>query len=196
MAPISLGAETDGSTMAPADRASLYSIKITPGLVNTDGVLPQILPLDSLGPIARSSSDIAVMLTILKADKNYSRYLTKSWAGLKVGFLDPDLWKSSAGASKPMPGYVEQVVSETSNAAETIAKAGAKVKKWVTLRRFGGEQDDDYMTKVMWHDFTSTFTKFVAETYRDPPVTSIRGLLEFNDKHRDEALPPEYPEQR
>lgn len=135
-APISLGTESDGSIMAPADRASLYGLKVTTGLFSTEGTLPWTPFLDSIGPLARSSRDIADMLTVWHANKDYTQFLDTSWLPLRVGFLEPREWMSSNAASKPLEGYIKQVVAETEAAIEKISQHGGVAKKWVNLLPF------------------------------------------------------------
>lgn len=91
-APIALGTESDGSVTQPAGRASLYALKATVGAVSTAGSSPHSPLTDSLGGLAKSSEDLAILTGILM-NQNFSGYLTKSWSGLKVAFVDPKLWE-------------------------------------------------------------------------------------------------------
>jgi Asp-tRNA(Asn)/Glu-tRNA(Gln) amidotransferase A subunit family amidase len=161
MAPVALGTETDGSILMPSDRASLYSMKITAGGVSTRGVLPFIAPADSLGPMTKSAEDVALMLNILLKSSDFTQSLTKSFAGLKIGFLDPVVWASNPGTVKPNEDFTEQLVISTSipwfnrecvtnltqifefNAAmDKIEEAGAVVKRNINLRRFSSEDSE------------------------------------------------------
>ena len=62
MCAFSIGTETDGSIMFPADRNSLVGIKPTLGLVSTHGVIPDSPSMDTIGPLARSVADAAIVL--------------------------------------------------------------------------------------------------------------------------------------
>lgn len=64
MAPLALGTETDGSTIAPSDRASLYWLKLTVEKASTHGTLPFTRSTDGLGPMAKSTEDVASVLDI------------------------------------------------------------------------------------------------------------------------------------
>lgn len=113
MAPLALGTETDGSIVVPSDRASLYSLKLTVGKASTHGTLPFTRFTDSLGPMAKSTDDIASVLDILTPLKEgtYRDALGKSFKGMRIGFLDPVEWAPGAAAVRPNEDYTHQVVS-------------------------------------------------------------------------------------
>lgn len=110
-APVAIGTETDGSIQVPADRAALYAIKATVGVLPTEGLMPFSSFSDSLGPMAKSAKDIANLLTIMDNGTDYTQFLSAKWEGLRIGFLDPEAWRPGEGAVKPLPGLVEQMES-------------------------------------------------------------------------------------
>jgi amidase len=61
----SLGSETDGSITSPASMCALVGIKPTVGLVSRAGVIPISSSQDTVGPIARTVTDTAIMLTAI-----------------------------------------------------------------------------------------------------------------------------------
>lgn len=58
-----VGTEADGSLILPAARAALFAIKPTVGLVSRSGVFPLSFTQDSVGPMAKSVYDMALMLS-------------------------------------------------------------------------------------------------------------------------------------
>lgn len=111
--PLALGTETDGSTIQPANRAALFAIKPTHGIVSVEGVWQLSTSFDVVGPMARSASDLANLMSIIVENKyaNYSRFLTRSFADLKLGFADPDIWRFSDAYSRRIKGVREQMVN-------------------------------------------------------------------------------------
>lgn len=91
-APVALGTESDGSITQPAGRASLYAMKVTVGALDTKGTSPQSPITDSLGGMAKSAGDLANFIGAMM-EQDYSSYLTKTWAGQKVAFVDPNKWE-------------------------------------------------------------------------------------------------------
>lgn len=68
MCAFSIGTETDGSIMFPADRNAVVGIKPTVGLTSTLGVIPEAPSMDTVGPLGRSVEDATTVLEII-ADK-------------------------------------------------------------------------------------------------------------------------------
>ena len=61
LAPAALGSDTGGSIRIPSALCGLTGLKPTYGLVSLAGVFPLATTLDSLGPIARSADDVALL---------------------------------------------------------------------------------------------------------------------------------------
>ena len=98
--PAALGTDTGGSVRLPASACGLFGIKPTQGLISRDGVFPLSVSLDTVGPLARSVTDIAKMLNVLVAEdkndkssvqvdkQNYVLELDVGIKGLKIGLPD------------------------------------------------------------------------------------------------------------
>jgi amidase len=117
-APISIGTETDGSLNMPAIRAALYTIKPTIGIVSGAGVVPISPFADSAGPMAKCARDIGALLDVLvdetKTQKPLSGYescMVESFAGLRIGPLNPEIWKWPARVTASNEGATIQIVS-------------------------------------------------------------------------------------
>ncbi len=61
-APTALGTETGSSTRGPAFHNNVVGLGPTEGLVSRDGVIPNSTTLDRVGPMARTTADLAAML--------------------------------------------------------------------------------------------------------------------------------------
>lgn len=115
---LSLGQETDGSLISPASRAALYALKPTVGSVTLAGVISVTSAFDTLGPMARSVDDLAALTEIIldgsaKAGMprdGFKSSLSGSWAGLRVGFLDPEIWKLPDSLCEPVDSVIAQMV--------------------------------------------------------------------------------------
>ncbi|KAG6619809.1 hypothetical protein I3842_Q080800 [Carya illinoinensis] len=88
MVSISVGTETDGSIICPADHNSAVGIKPTVGLTSRAGVIPISPRQDSIGPICRTVTDAVYLLEAI------------------VGF-DPKDYEATKAAAKFIPagGY-------------------------------------------------------------------------------------------
>lgn len=108
-AQFGLGTDTAGSIRGPSAANGVVGLKTTRGLVSRTGLLP-LANYDTVGPIARSVYDIAVVLNVLagadpadastklsvgKVQKDYTQFLkTGSLKGARIGigrdFAGPD----------------------------------------------------------------------------------------------------------
>jgi len=79
-------------TLQPAGRASLYGLKATIGSVDVRGTSPYSDFTDDLGALTKSSDDLVDLMGILlKTD--FTPFMTKSWNGQKVAFVNSDAWE-------------------------------------------------------------------------------------------------------
>ena len=65
LAPVAIGSDTGGSVRIPACWNSLVGMKTTHGLLSLEGVVPLCAGFDTVGPIARTVEDAALMTAAL-----------------------------------------------------------------------------------------------------------------------------------
>ncbi|WP_244928982.1 amidase [Nocardioides sp. W7] len=132
-----LGTDTAGSVRAPAAATGITGLKPTYGLVPTHGVVPLAPSLDTVGPMARSSRDCALLLQALAGpDRTDLRgaavphdgpVLDGDLTGLRVG-LPRRGWLDDPAVSTEVAAALATVVDE-------LAAAGADlVEVTVPLR--------------------------------------------------------------
>jgi len=68
-APLAVGTETDGSIICPASVNGIVGLKPTVGVVPTTYVVPISASQDSPGPMARTVDDVALLYSVLAADR-------------------------------------------------------------------------------------------------------------------------------
>jgi len=115
---IAVGSETFGSLVNPAQRAALFTVKPTLGIVPGDGIVPISRSYDTAGPLGKSPKDVADILTVLVdpsktkvPDGGYASALEGNWKDIKVATLDPEFWCSNSYVIKPVEEATKQIVS-------------------------------------------------------------------------------------
>src|SRR5207248_9685328 len=62
-----IGTETDGSITGPSAVENIVGLKPTLGLVSQDEIIPIAHEQDTAGPMARSVTDVAILLGVLQS---------------------------------------------------------------------------------------------------------------------------------
>jgi len=130
-AQFGLGTDTAGSVRGPSAANGIVGLKTTLGLLSRDGVVPLALSFDTVGPMARSVTDVAfalgVMAGIDPADSStqlsqgkFQKDYTKS---LHVGALKG----ARIGIGRDFMGNDPETIRIASEAIETLRKLGAVI---------------------------------------------------------------------
>lgn len=132
LCPFSLGEDTGGSVRMPASFCGITGLKTTYGRVSRYGLIPLVSSFDTIGPMARSVYDVALVLEAiaghdprdstsrLETVHPYSEHLRKanSLRGLRIGIpkeyfvegLDADVDAALRTAIRKIEGLGAQVV--------------------------------------------------------------------------------------
>lgn len=116
MAAAAIGTDTGGSVRIPAALNGLVGFKPTAQRIPLDGVLPLSPSLDSVGPIAKSVADCALLDRIL-ADDNVATPLLDSVRGLRFA-IPTTVFQTDVSAA---------VARAFSSAMTRLSKAGARL---------------------------------------------------------------------
>lgn len=116
--PLSLGTETAGSVVLPANRGGLYAVRPTIGSTSVEGIFRISKAFDGIGVMAKSSADLTPVLEGLFTEEARSELpkeglnaLGKEWKGMSVGFVDPHVWKVLDFPDKKHDPLEDQIVN-------------------------------------------------------------------------------------
>ncbi|TFK31558.1 amidase signature enzyme [Crucibulum laeve] len=207
LATAALGSETDGSIACPSSNNNVVGIKPTVGLTSRSGVIPISSNQDSVGPITRSVTDAAIILSILsgkdKKDKHtllqpslvpdFTMALRKdAFKGKRIGvprkvFLDGSMGK-----------YDPSVILAFRDALDVITKLGATVIDPADLPSAKAisvavTESEFLVTDV---DFKIEINAYFQSLKSNPSrVRSLEDLIKFNDKHPELEKPTGFEDQ-
>lgn len=185
-----IGAEVDGSIVRPSSTNGIVGLKPTVGLVSRSGVMPVAAPQDTAGPMARSVSDLAIVLNALTGE-DPSDPATEEGERRRqpdyTRFLDPDALKGARlGVARDILGRHEAVDAIIEQAIRTLAALGAEIvdpASGTYLPLFGEAE-----LQLCLYEFKAGLNRYLAE-HPKAPVRNIDELIRFNEAHADSVMP-------
>jgi aspartyl-tRNA(Asn)/glutamyl-tRNA(Gln) amidotransferase subunit A len=178
MVPLALGTDTGGSVRNPAGACGIVGLKPTYGLVSRRGVFPLSFTLDHVGPMARSVSDVAMMLDAIAGHdagdpgsspaptRRFGSELQRGLSGLRVGFV-------RRFHEDDLPADAEMVAS-IEDAARTLEAEGAHVRD-VSLPPLG--EYSGVQRVIMLSESWAIHSKWLGERPGDYGASTRRRLM-------------------
>jgi amidase len=184
-----VGSETDGSVVCPSSANSLVGIKPTVGLLSRSGIIPISHSQDTAGPMARTVSDTAILLSALtgvdsndpvtktqKAFRDYTQFLDKG--GLKGARL---------GIARKYFGFNDRVDKLMNDRIEVLKKLGAVIVDPADIPTSG--KFDDSELEVLLYEFKTDLNAYLGKLGSSAMVHSLKEVIDFNEKNREREMP-------
>ncbi|KAK4208636.1 putative Glutamyl-tRNA amidotransferase subunit A [Rhypophila decipiens] len=187
-----LGTETSGSIISPAQKSSLVGIKPTVGLTSRYLVIPISSHQDTIGPMARTVKDAAIILSAIAGPDQYDNYTSAIPFGDKV----PDYVSAlnASALSGARIGIPYNALNLTANptemaaffsAVEIIKSAGATIVE----ANFTVAQPNTTAV-VLGADFVSDLAVYFSQlTYNPYDLHSLQDLRNFTQTFPNETYP-------
>ncbi|HEX9164535.1 MAG TPA: amidase [Gemmatimonadales bacterium] len=191
---IGIGTETDGSIVSPANSCGLVGLKPTVGLVSRTGIVPISHTQDTAGPMTRTVTDAAVLLSAIggydsedrgmvgqlsrQAPADYTAFLRReSLRGVRIGVVRERLM-----------GYSPHADAVADEAIAALKGLGAEV---VDPANFAKSTHDvgtpEY--EVLLYEYRAGLAAYFSWVGANAPVRTIEDVIAFNEQHRDRELP-------
>ena len=142
-----IGTDTSGSVLGPANAAMIVGLRPTVGRISRHGIIPITLDQDTAGPMARTVSDIAILLGALEGTapdaEDAATNTCKAPEGHSyLGFLKADALKGARigiprtayydkftppGAARGRPGLRPDEAEAMNEAIAALKAAGAEI---------------------------------------------------------------------
>src|SRR5881394_3848235 len=187
-----VGTETDGSITGPSAVENIVGLKPTLGLVSQDGLIPIAHEQDTAGPMARSVTDVAILLGVLQSPfgevlghqlpSDYAQFLDPNALdgvviGRDVRFFDYSYYGSG------IPGD-ELTVAFAENALSVMESLGATVVDVDTGDVFAYNGDE---FTALLYEFRAQIADYLA-TLTHTNMRTLADLIAFNNAHCPQEL--------
>jgi len=192
---VSIGTETDGSIVCPANHNGVVGIKPTVGLVSRNGVVPISHTQDTIGPHARTVADAATVLTALAGRPDPGDPATLNAKRPNpvpdyTKFVNPAGLKGARiGVAREFEGFSPKLDAVFENALSAMATAGATLVD-VTFPHFGEIFTGTPEFTVLLFDFKIDLQKYLA-TRTGLPLAggTLADAIAFNSAHAAQEMP-------
>ncbi|KIJ62099.1 hypothetical protein HYDPIDRAFT_114947 [Hydnomerulius pinastri MD-312] len=205
LSAVSLGTETDGSITCPANQNNVVGIKPTVGLTSRAGVIPISEHQDTVGPLARSTTDAAIVLSIIAGpDPNDNFTLAQptpvpdyvmalsnsSLVGKRIGVPRAVFLNDTLTGNDP---YVNVVFEQ---ALETLKELGATIVDPADLPSAYEIYNSNNETVVLDTDFKIQLNAWYDSLIANPSgVASLEDLIMFDNNNPSLEEPTNYTDQ-
>jgi len=197
---VSIGTETDGSIVCPANANGVVGIKPTVGLVSRAGVIPISHSQDTVGPHTRTVADAAAVLGAIASKTTDPRDAATTGNRNKVftdyaQFLNTDgLRGARIGVARAgVSGYSEKLDAAFEEALDAMRGAGAILVDPAdipTIDEINGGFDE--FVVLIW-EFKDDLNAYLATRSnialdREGYPRTLAGLIAFNSAHASVEL--------
>ncbi|HEX8108054.1 MAG TPA: amidase [Kofleriaceae bacterium] len=188
LAVVAIGTETDGSIVCPSGQNGIVGIKPTLGLISRTGVVPISAEQDTAGPMARSVTDAAVMLSALTGidpqdpataasaghiARDYTRFLDRNaLRGKRIG-----VWRTVTGGDPATDAVFAQGIAALQAAGATTVDVDLPLQDVVGNNEF----------PALLNEFKHDMKAYLSSVGGNHPA-DLQGLIDFDLAHADTEL--------
>lgn len=174
-----VGTETNGSVICPSNVNGIVGFKPTVGLVAQDYIIPISSTQDTAGPMTKSVTGAAMMLTAMatgEAKTDYASALNAgSLSGQRIGVL-----RFSQGSNA-------DILERFDAALQVMEAQGATL---VDIDTFEPDAENFWgdALSVLQYEFKHTLNEYLASTPDAVPTRTLAQLIAFNQVNADIEL--------
>jgi amidase len=194
-AVIGLGTDTGGSIRNPSNANGIVGLKPTHGLTSRDGIIPLALSFDTAGPMARSVSDIAMVLALLTGIDPADPATSKSEGHFETDYTKhlsaSALRGARIGIARDFLGQDEDVDWIVDVSLEAMRRAGATIVD-VRFPRWLLDAKGEFYNAIRYPEFAAQIGPYLATLGPNYPKNIdqlIEGAMRVNAPRGDGAGP-------
>ncbi|MBK3516555.1 amidase [Carboxylicivirga marina] len=188
LTPLAIGTETDGSIVCPSGINGVVGIKPTVGLLSRSGIIPISESQDTAGPMARTVTDAALLLTALTGidaadDKTKHQ---PSEPAVYLNFDDTVLEGACIGYLSESSAFDKRVSLIVDEVVDVLKKKGADVVEVAVSDETKGLWK--YEWTVLICEFKDGLEKYL-QSHPECGFNTLAELIEFNKKNTEKIMP-------
>jgi amidase len=186
---IGIGTETDGSVVSPSSVNGIVGIKPTVGLLSRTGIIPISKTQDTAGPMARTVTDAAILLSVLAGIDPHEVYAPDSLDKIQpdyTKFLDLNgLQDKRLGVEKS--AYIGNPDMEAifNQAIDVLKSKGAIIIDIALLDELKPIGNDEFT--VLLYEFKDGLDRYLSTA--NSKIKSLAGVIAFNKANEARAMP-------
>ncbi|KAL1916387.1 uncharacterized protein VTP21DRAFT_5578 [Calcarisporiella thermophila] len=200
---VSLGSDTDASIVAPASRNALVGLRPTVGLTPRDLVIPIAHSFDTVGPMAKSVEDAAIVMEVIAGfdrrdvpanlDKpdgfkvpKYTKFLDKN--GLKGARIGVPRHVYYDRYNRPEEKeVVEKMLKKLEELGATIVDPAdiPTADELADMEPYGF----GYELTAFLHEFKHDVAAYLSQLPAKCPMKTLKDLIKFNEEHAKQEMP-------
>src|SRR5437879_1434552 len=171
-----VGTETDGSITGPSAVENIFGLKPTLGLISQDGIVPISHQQDTAGPMARSVTDVAILLGIMQsAQTDYTPLLQRgALAGKRIGrdkrYFDYSYYGSGIPGDDETVAFADHALAGQAGLGATIVDTDTGTESDYTGDEFTALL---YEFRAQIADYLQTLSKTNMRTLADRKSTRL-----------------------
>ncbi|WP_066306187.1 amidase family protein [Bacillus sp. FJAT-29814] len=188
-AAASVGTETSGSILNPSCKNSIVGIKPTVGLISRSGIIPIAHSQDTAGPMARTVTDAAILLTALCGrDEKDPITLTNPLDGIDFSrsLVEDGLKGKRIGIA--VDGFIEFLTDEKKKvfhaAIEALKTSDAEIVEDIKIPSAKAMWKYDVLT----YEFKPDLNAYLNGLDPSVKVRSLSDVIAFNNQDEEKML--------
>lgn len=187
LAVLAVGTETNGSIICPAANNAIVGIKPTVGLLSRNGIIPIAHSQDTAGPMARTVTDAATMLTVMTGvdpGDAITGLHNVPYTDYRFALTRGGLQGKRIGVMRHLSGQNADVDALLEQKLELMRAAGA-----ILVDVYPQIPDDLQRVEfqVLLHEFKFGLNRYLES--RGGPYKNLAALIEFNERNADQEMP-------
>lgn len=179
LALFTIGTETNGSITCPANANGLVGLKPTVGLLSRSGIIPISYTQDTPGPMTRTVSDAARVLSAMVGIDSTDQKTIESLEYIHTDYLahlDPDFLRGTRiGIYNGPRGRHFRVDTLFNERLRLLESAGATL---IELDQISAENPGGNSYQVLLYEFKDGLNKYFSSLGENTPVKSLEDLIE------------------